>query len=227
MQAPSSTDPAAVHESRPVSRTIHWLTLGAVTGPVLFTLAWFVLGFFGDDYEIEGEWISSSPVSSPISGLGMGDTGPYMNAAFVLSGVLLAAGVIAVFRVIPGGRTTAHRACAAALALSGAGLVLAGLFTIEQDAPHFLGFALAAGLPVFTFPITGLLLRRIPQWRRLGTWLIVAGALSLLLLVVYFASFDVDAVADGEGVAGLTSRLLAGQVLAWFAVLGWPAFRRS
>ncbi|XRQ08924.1 DUF998 domain-containing protein [Actinomadura welshii] len=220
--------PLAVHEARPASRTARRLTLGAVAGPVLFTLAWFVLGFRSDGYEIEGDWIPFSPVSQPISGLGMGATGPYMNAAFIAGGALLTAGVIGIFRILPdGGHPWAHRACTAALALTGAGLVLAGMFTIEDDAPHFLGFALAAGTPVLTFPLTGLHLRRVPQWRRVGTALIGAGALTLLLMIVYFASFDVSAIAADEGVAGLTSRLLAAHVHTSLATLAYLTHHRS
>jgi hypothetical protein len=74
-----------------------WLALGAV--PALFTLAWFVLSFLSPRYTIFGTEISPySPISQPISGLGLGPTAPFTNAAFVLSGILLLAGVIGVFQ---------------------------------------------------------------------------------------------------------------------------------
>ena len=34
------------------------------------------------------------------------------------------------------------------------------------------------------------------------------------------------ATVAGDGVAGLTQRILALEVLAWFAAMGWLAFRR-
>jgi hypothetical protein len=76
-----------------------WLGLGALAGPALFTLAWFVLGFLSPGYTIFGTEIASySPIIQPISGLGLGPTAPFMNSAFVLSGILLMAGVIGVFQ---------------------------------------------------------------------------------------------------------------------------------
>jgi hypothetical protein len=82
-------------------------------------------------------------------------------------------------------------------------------------------------MPVLSFLVTGLVLRRAPRWRRFGTRLLVASPLTLALLAVTQATFDQAAVAAGQGVAGLTERLLAVEVLAWFAALGWRAFRRS
>ena len=64
-----------------------WLALGAVIGPVLFTLAWMILGFLSPGYTAWGTRIAPySPISQPISGLGLGITAPFMNTAFVLAG---------------------------------------------------------------------------------------------------------------------------------------------
>ena len=50
-----------------------WLALGAIVGPVLFTLAWVVLGFLSPGYTAWGIRIAPySPISQPISGLGLG-----------------------------------------------------------------------------------------------------------------------------------------------------------
>lgn len=71
-----------------------WLALGAAVGPVLFTLSWFVLGFLSPGYTLWGTKIAPySPLSQPVSGLGLGPTGPLMNTAFVVSGLLLLVGV--------------------------------------------------------------------------------------------------------------------------------------
>src|ERR1700719_2319464 len=70
-----------------------WLSLGAGAGPILFTIAWLVLGFLSPGYSLWGTRIAPySPISQPLSGLGLGPTGPYMNAAFVLHGLLILAG---------------------------------------------------------------------------------------------------------------------------------------
>ena len=207
-----------------------WLALGAVAGPALFTLAWFVLGFLSPGMVFAGAPpIPASPITAPISGLGLGPTGPFMNAAFVLGGVLLMAGVLGVFATPgpAGGRAMARRASAGLLALSGVGMVLAGAFTLESPAPHFVGFLLATGVPIVGFLVAGAFFRGIPGWRRFGTWLRLGSPLTLALLVLSQITFDQATIEAGRGVAGLTSRLLAVEVLAWFAAMGWLAFRND
>ncbi|AHY48163.1 Protein of unknown function (DUF998) (plasmid) [Rubrobacter radiotolerans] len=204
-----------------------WLALGAVAGPVLFTFAWLVLGFSSPGYALFGNWISPySPISQPISGLGLGSTGPWMNTAFVLGGLLLLAGVVGVFwTVAPGGRPAARRACAALLALSPLGMAVAGVFTLESVFPHLIGFLLAVGTPVVSFPAAGLFLRGIPGWRRFGRWLLLGGPLTLVLVVLFFWTFDPAAAGAGHGVAGLAQRVLSLEVHAWFVAMGLLAFR--
>jgi hypothetical membrane protein len=204
------------------------LALGAIAGPVLFTLAWLVLGFVSSGYTVGGTHIAPySLVSQPISGLGMGATAPYMNTAFVLSGLLLLAGVIAVFRsTADAGRPAARWVSTVLLALSPVGLVVVGLFDLDSPLPHFTGAALIYLLPIISFPLAGRYLRRIPRWRRFGTGLLIAGALTLVLAVVFSMTFNEDTTADGQGIAGLTQRILFTEVLAWFAAMGWSARRR-
>lgn len=74
-------------------KTIRWLALGAIAGPVLFTLAWVILGVLSPGYTAWGTRIAPySSLSQPISGLGLGPTAPFMNAAFVLRGLLSGCG---------------------------------------------------------------------------------------------------------------------------------------
>src|SRR5215213_11752213 len=87
-------DPLTDNALKPTAPAIpdatRWLALGAVAGPVLFTLAWFVLGFLTSGFTIFDTVIEPySPASQPISGLELGYTAPFMNAAFLLSGILL------------------------------------------------------------------------------------------------------------------------------------------
>lgn len=149
-----------------------------------------------------------------------------MNAAFVLGGLLLLTGVVGVFRTIsPGGRPAARRACAALLALSPLGMIVAGLFTLESVLPHLIGFLLAVGTPVVGFPAAGLFFREVPGWRRLGSLLLLGGPLTLVLVVLFFWTFDPASAGAGLGVAGLAQRLLSVEVHAWFVALGLLAFR--
>jgi hypothetical protein len=62
--------------------------------------------------------------------------------------------------------------------------------------------------------------------RSVGFWLRLGSPLTLVLLVLSQVTFNQDAIVAGQGIAGLTSRLLAVEVLAWFATMGWLAFRR-
>ncbi|HKN43770.1 MAG TPA: hypothetical protein VJW23_07585, partial [Propionibacteriaceae bacterium] len=57
---------------------LRWLALGALAGPVLFTLAWLILGAVSPGYTVAGTWISPySAITQPISGLGLGETARY------------------------------------------------------------------------------------------------------------------------------------------------------
>jgi hypothetical protein len=143
-----ATAPSAATASTAVSHSQRWLALGAVAGPLLFTLAWFCLGFLSPGYTGFGTLIAPySPIAQPISGLGLGVTGPFMNAAFVLSGLLLLGGVVGVVHNLA--LTNGQRwACAALLALSPIGLLIAGLFTLESPLPHLGGALLGLASPL-------------------------------------------------------------------------------
>lgn len=222
-----SRTPTALTISRPARW--RWLALGAVAGPILFTLAWVVLGLLSPGYTLFGTLIAPySPISQPISGLGLGPTGPFMNAAFVLGGLMLMAGIIGVFQTMSTtGRPTTRWTCTVLLSLSPLGLVIAGLFTLEAVIPHLIGFLLGVATPVLSFLPAGLIFRNTPQRRRFGNGLLLASPLTLLLVVLFFATFDPTAAGAGEGTAGLTQRMLGIEVHTWFVLMGWLAFRHT
>jgi hypothetical protein len=217
---------APMREARTAVRPRQWLALGAIAGPVLLTAAWFVLGFMSPGYTLWGTPIAPySPVSQPLSGLGMGPTA-FMNAAFVLSGVMMIGGSIGVFQAIPELSSRARLACTGLLALPGLGAIVDGFFNLEHFFLHFAGFALAL-TTVVGFPIVGLLLRRFASWHGFGNWLVVAGPVTLALTVLYFVTFTPTVEGIQTGVAGLTERILVIELEAWYVALGWLAFRRS
>jgi hypothetical protein len=206
----------------------HWLALGTVAGQILFTLTWFVLGFVSPGFTIFGTVIKPySAISTPISGLGLGPTAPFMNAAFVLSALLTLAGVVGIFINIHGMNTVTSWSCVALFALSPLGMAMDGIFTLESFMPHMLGFLLGIGSLVISFFVAGLLLRRISNWQRFGSALLLASPLTLVLMVLSLATFNQNAVAAGLGVAGLTERILCLEVGAWLVAFGWLAFRRA
>jgi len=208
-------------------RTAGVVALGAVAGPVLFTVGWFVLGFISPGYTMWGTRIAPySVVSQPLSGLGLGPTGPLMNATFVLCGLLMVAGAVGIFRSIQELGPAARWIGTVLLALPGLGAIVDGIFTLEHFFVHFVGFALAL-TAVVGFPVIGLLLRRVPSWRQFGLWLLVAGPVTLALTVLYFATFTPTIEGVQHGVAGLTERLLVLELQGWYVALGWLAFNKS
>jgi hypothetical protein len=205
-----------------------WLALGAVAGPVLFTLAWVVLGELSPGYTAWGIRIAPySPISQPISGLGLGITAPFMNTAFVLTGLLTLVGVVGIFQGIREMGALARWSSTVLLALSPLGMAMDGIFTLESFLPHTAGFLLATASPVLSFVVIGLLLRRVKSFRRFGTWLLLGSPLTLALVVLYFLTFSPTVAGIQTGVAGLTERILVVEVHAWFVAMGWLAFRRS
>jgi hypothetical protein len=207
-------------------RPRNWLALGVVAGPVLFTLGWLVLGFISPGYTMWGTRIAPySAVSQPLSGLGLGPTGPFMNAVFIASGLLIVAGAVGVFRAILELGPAARWIGTVVFALPGLGSVIDGIFTLEHFFLHFLGFGLAL-TTIVGFPIVGYLLRRVPGWRGFVSWLIAAGPVTLALTVLYFVTFTPTIEGIQHGVAGLTERILVLEMQAWYAAIGWLAFRR-
>jgi len=207
-----------------------WLALGAVAGPIVMTLAWVVLGLMRP--ATKNEWGVSGGITGmttqPFSGLGLGPNAFLFNMAFIVSGLLVMAGVFGVFQTIEtSDRPSARRLCVALLALSGLGSVIDGIFTLESFLLHMIGFLLGVGTPVLSFLVAGLFLRHIPRWRRFGTWLLFGSPLTLILVVLFFLNFQYDKMAAGLGVAGLTERILVIEVQAWFVAMGWLAFQRS
>lgn len=219
------------HPVAHVSPVARWLALCAAVGPVLFTLAWVVLGFLSPGYTLWGKRIAPySPISQPVSGLGLGPTAPFMNTAFVLSGLLTIVGVIGIFQTTKtSSRIVACRVCTVLVILSPVGSVVDGIFTLESSGfiHLFVGFLLGCLTPVVSFLVTGLFFRRIPNFRRFGTWLLLGSPLTLVLLVLFFLTFNAIASGDNQGVAGLTERILIVEIQAWYVAMALLAFRRS
>jgi hypothetical protein len=205
--------------ARPAERTTlvvtRWLALGAIFGPILFTLAWVVLGFLSPGYTAWGVRIAPySPISQGISGLGLGITAPFMNAAFVFSGLLILVGVVGIFQGMREMSAFARWSCTVLLVLSPLGMAMDGIFTLESFMLHMMGFLLGVASPVLSFVVIGLLLRRVPGFRRFGSWLLLGSPLTTV-------------AGTQTGVAGLTERILVVELHAWFVVMGWLAFRRA
>lgn len=193
------------------------LALLVPAGAILFTVAWLILGALSPGYELFGHVISPySWISQPVSGLGLGETGPWMNAAFIVGGLLVLAGTLATAREWAGRGGLATTAFAL-MALTGVGMIVCGVFTLESMMLHLLGFLSAVPLPAVGFILAGAALRG--THRGLAITGIAGGAATLALFAVFMAIFDASGAGGNEGVAGLVQRLLILVALATQSVL--------
>ncbi|MBB2924466.1 DUF998 domain-containing protein [Cellulomonas cellasea] len=201
------------------------LPLLAPLGAVAFTASWVALGARSPGYRMFDVVVPSySPISQPVSGLGLGETATAMNAAFVLCGLMVAVGAWATARTWPRtGRPRLRRWAHALLASSGVGMATCGVFTLESMELHSLGFLLAVGAPAVGFALAGLLLR--DGSPAVARALLVAGPVALLLMGLFLATFDPVAAGAGEGVAGFVQRVLVSVVLGTLGALGVRAVR--
>jgi hypothetical protein len=198
-----------------------WLALGAVIGPISFTLGWLVLGWLSPGfYTDHGTRLAPySAVTQQISRLGVGPTAPFMNSIFEFSGILTLIGVLGIVGSQPR-RARRLRMLFVLLALPALGSMMDGIFTLRYDLMHSVGFALALTSMV-GIPVAGRLLRRNPPWHEFGNLLVVAGPLTLVLAVLFLASLTPSI---RHGIAGLTERILVVEITSWYIALGWWAF---
>jgi len=195
-----------------------WIALGAVVGPIPFTLAWAMLGALRPGY---------SAISEPISLLGVGPHGLILDASFVITALLLIVGLVGAILNVGGMSVVSRSVSIVLLSLSPIGLAICGLFTADTPSVHYPAVALATGTPIVSFAVVGLLMLRVPGWRRFGAWLILASPLTLAL--TWLVTIDLTAMRAGAtgGVGGLTERILAVEIFAWFVALGWLGFRAA
>jgi hypothetical protein len=199
------------------------LALGAVIGPIAFTLGWLVLGWSSPGFYTVSGWRLApySAVTQQISRLGVGPTAPFMNSIFEVSGVLTLIGVVGIVGSQP--RGARHlRMLLVLLALPALGSMIDGVFTLRYEFMHSLGFVLALASMV-GIPVAGRLLRQNPPWHEIGNWLFVAGPMTLFLAVLFLASVTPSI---RHGIAGLTERILVVEIASWYIALGWWAFAR-
>jgi hypothetical protein len=199
------------------------LPLLAPLGAAIFSLAWLILGFISPGYRLFDLVIEPySPIAQPISGLGLGVTAPYMNTAFVLGGVLVAAGSLASI-----GRLAASRPATAAhvlIATTGLGMIVDGVFTLESVLLHLAGFLLAVPIPAVGFVLLAATLRRTRP--RLSVALVVGAVLAIALFVLFQVTFDPYSAGDNSGYSGLVQRALVTVVLAAVSIVAVTAASR-
>jgi hypothetical protein len=201
--------------------TMGTLAPSSIVAALLFSLSWIALGLVSRGFTLFGNHIAPyNWVAQPVSGLGLGHTAMTMNMVFVITAVLLALGI--------GGTLASLPLSAAELKILGTifvltplGIAMCGIFNLERILLHSIGYFVAMAAPIVGFTALGWRLSRRPSYETMGIGLIIAGVVTLVLLVVSVRSFDPDASGKGLGIAGLTQRLLVTEVLGVFALLGW------
>ena len=191
------------------------LPLGAIGGPILFDVAWMVIGHLRPGY---------SSVSRPISALAIGPDGVFVRTAFLLYGALVTVGTVSALRSVKQELgAVAHWACTLLLILSPLGILWTGVFTMDAMVLHIAGAQVGCGTPIIVLPIAGLLLGRAPSWRRFGTWMLLGGPLTIALTAGFMESVPLSAMATGGGTFGLWQRALFLEIQAWYVAIGWMA----
>lgn len=180
-----------------------WLGLSAAVGGIGPTILYLVLGALRPGYD---------PVRQQISVLGTGSEGFWMNAGFVLAGLLVITGMIGFgLALAPRMQPRPRAAVITLLALPAFGLIICGFFPMDTDLLlHTIGAQIACGLPIFTFTIAACLLWR--NSRPLAVWLIISAVFSLLALLGYLflgptTPHDFQTI-HGGGIIGLWERIL-------------------
>jgi len=198
-----------------------------VASMATLTGAWVVLGNLSDGYRLWDIVVDRySAVHQPISGLGLGTTGNWMNAAFVASGLCSVAGAVGIGRSVSHEDPRLGRQAAAWLVLPGAGSILCGLFTLEQMPLHSLGFLLVIS-PIAGYAILGRRLRRLRGWEVAGRLLAnVAAPVLAALTAGFFATFNPERAGANQGVAGLAQRLLVLALQSSLIALAYQAQRQ-
>jgi hypothetical membrane protein len=168
-----------------------------------------------------------SAINQAVSELGVGPDGWQLNVALIALGVLLAAFGVAFFRSLTVWSGQVRRwVCAGLLMLPAIGFAMAGMYPLPNPLHWLLGASLVFVGSIPAFFVSGVWLRRELAWRGMGTYAVVTGWLTLLLVILLFGIANPSSPAASIPVVGLVERVLFAEMLAWYAVVGWRIFRK-
>ncbi|HVH15107.1 MAG TPA: DUF998 domain-containing protein [Candidatus Angelobacter sp.] len=108
--------------------------------------------------------------------------------------------------------------CTIILVLTGVGGIIAASISEAIPAGHGLGGILFFNTPPIAQLIMGRELRRVPAWRRYGTYSFINGVLFLIL--VFPINFLPGILASDFGVTGLLQRIELVGIFGWFVITG-------
>jgi hypothetical membrane protein len=183
MEAPEVREGAA-HTLQRRRSVIAVLALAGIVGPILFTVVALVHSLLRPDHSLVG---------LPISALATGPSGWVQDVNFVISGVLMLAYPIGLHLEIR--QTRWGVVGPALLVLSGAGLVLAGVFPAVDASGNLsydsLGHTVASFMAFLGtgggFIVVSRRLAGDPRWRNLATYAFSSG-IAIVVLVFAFGA---------------------------------------
>ncbi len=208
-----------VSERRPVIAT---LAAAGIVGPILFTLAFTVQGFFRlDEY---------SPVAETVSALEAGPGGWVQQVSFVVFGLLTIAFAIGLHLGVRPAR--AGWVGPAILILCGVALLWAAVFPLRENAAGVTlppGLHLVGGLTYFLSSAVWLIVvsRRLagdPKWRSLAAYSLASG-ITILVLFVANGALVIPDDAPLHPYAGLVQRAVLAVLFPCMIVLALRLLR--
>ena len=132
-----------------------------------------------------------------------------MNAAFITSGVLILTGTVGEGVMAPRWRGGLRRSGLVLMSSMGIGMIVCGTFTLNSMMLHLAGFVLAVPLPAIGLVLAGWSWRHDVRPARRLSWIgVIFGAATLVLFVVFQATFDASGAGGNTGFSGLIQRAL-------------------
>jgi hypothetical protein len=214
-----------VRPADPAAAPARWLLCAGAVGAPLFVLAFGLQGAFRPGY---------SPARDTVSVLDLSGQGWQQIASFVVTGVLMLAFAAGVRRAVPAG--PASRWGPRLLALTGAGLILSGVFmpdatrgyppgTAPGPAPgsswHNTLHGLGALLWIVSVSAAGFVFARYFGRQRRPLWAGYSIASGVVVLASFLLSFSGSSQATGflASHGGLVERIAGVAAMAWLALL--------
>jgi hypothetical membrane protein len=197
------------------------LTLGGVTGPILFSAVVVISA------ALRGVYSHITNFISELGATGTTHAGLMNYAGFLPAGLMVAAFGVGLANALPRRRATV--VASILVILFGAGLAASGIASCDPGCPQtggsvenlihnriapiaFLCLIVGAG-------ILGVHFRSNPDWRSLSSYSLISSLIALCLLVGLASSLDT------RELTGLWQRLLLAVLFLWCAVVGLRAYR--
>jgi hypothetical membrane protein len=203
-------------------------------GAIVWILA---IQFFIAQWIVQSAWTTPfSLTTNYISDLGNTSCGPYpagprimyvcspwhawMNASFILLGVIILVGAALIYRAFPAGRT--RTAGLALLALAGPGPILVGLFPENVNiTPHTIGAAAHFVSGNLGIVVLGIAIAATRRQTPLAVYSIILGIVGLLATALFVSGHYL-----GASIGGM-ERIAAYPLPVWLIVIGVSLLRHG